>query len=186
HILNHAFMKGLLFMTAGAVEYKTGIRNINNFYGLVKKMPITVGAFTVAAFSMVGFPPFIGFWSKFYLIIGAIQADKWIFAIVMLVSSLLNAAYFLRVLEKKYFEVKEKEKDLHKVIPSSSLVSSPHSTHSSHAKGVCSSNHTLDDIPLTMLIPILILASGIIILFVFINVPLGIVEHIVNLLIGGI
>ncbi|MFQ6071283.1 MAG: hypothetical protein ACE5KT_01090, partial [Methanosarcinales archaeon] len=135
----------------------------------------------VAAFSMVGFPPFIGFWSKYYLILGSIDAKEWTFVAVILLSSLLNAAYFLRVLEKKYFEVKEKDKDLHKVIPSSSLVSSSHSAHSSH-----SSNHTLDDIPLTMLIPILILASGIIILFVFINVPLGIVEHIVNLLIGGI
>ncbi|HID27826.1 MAG TPA: monovalent cation/H+ antiporter subunit D family protein [Methanosarcinales archaeon] len=172
HILNHAFMKGALFLAAGAVEYKTGIRNINNFYGLalIKKMPLTVGAFTVAAFSMVGLPPFIGFWSKYYLILGSIAAQEWTFAIVILVSSLLNAAYFLRVLEKKYFEVKEEDKDLHKVILSPSH----------------SSNHTLDDIPLTMLIPILILASGIIILFVFISVPLGIVEHIVNLLIGGI
>lgn len=103
HILNHAFMKGCLFLAVGAVIYKTGIRNINGFQGLGRRMPYTMAAFSVAALSMVGTPPLCGFFSKWYLALGSIESGKWIFALVILLSSLLNAGYFLRVLEKTWF-----------------------------------------------------------------------------------
>jgi len=67
HIMNHAFMKCALFLVAGAVFYKTDIRNIYQFQGLGKKMPVTTTVFLIAALSMIGVPGTVGFTSKWYL-----------------------------------------------------------------------------------------------------------------------
>ena len=103
HIINHAFMKGCLFLAVGAVIYQTGIRDIRDFQGIGKKMPYTMAAFSIAALSMVGVPPLCGFFSKWFLALGSIESGKWIFAVIILLSSLLNAGYFFRVLEKVWF-----------------------------------------------------------------------------------
>ncbi|MDD5700520.1 MAG: monovalent cation/H+ antiporter subunit D family protein [Dehalococcoidales bacterium] len=102
HILNHAFMKACLFQVAGGIKYRTGFWQIPNLAGLGRKMPWTMGAFTVAAISMVGIPPAAGFFSKWYLVLGSVDANNWVFVAVILISSLLNAVYFFRVLEKVY------------------------------------------------------------------------------------
>ena len=102
HILNHAFMKGCLFQVSGAIRYRTGLWQIPRFAGLGRRMPWTMGAFTVAAISMVGIPPAAGFFSKWYLVLGSVAAHNWIFVAVIVLSSLLNAVYFFRVLEKVY------------------------------------------------------------------------------------
>jgi multicomponent Na+:H+ antiporter subunit D len=64
HVFNHILYKGLLFMTAGVVVYRTGEENLKKLGGLAREMPITAGAFTVAALSIAGFPGFNGFVSK--------------------------------------------------------------------------------------------------------------------------
>jgi multicomponent Na+:H+ antiporter subunit D len=102
HIMNHAFMKGCLFQVSGGIRYRTGMIQIPRFAGLGRHMPWTMGAFTVAAISMVGIPPAAGFFSKWYLVLGSVAADNWVFVVVILLSSLLNAVYFFRVLEKVY------------------------------------------------------------------------------------
>jgi len=102
HVLNHAFMKGCLFQVSGGIRYCTGLWQIPQFRGLGRRMPWTMAAFTVAAISMVGIPPAAGFFSKWYLVLGSVQADNWIFVAVIVLSSLLNAVYFFRVLEKVY------------------------------------------------------------------------------------
>ncbi len=102
HILNHAFMKGCLFQVAGGIRYRSGLWEIPRFAGLGRRMPWTMGAFTVAALSMVGIPPACGFFSKWYLVLGCVDAGNWVFAAVIVASSLLNAVYFFRVLEKVY------------------------------------------------------------------------------------
>ncbi len=102
HILNHAFMKACLFQVAGAIRYRTGLWDIPKMAGLGRKMPWTMVAFTVAAISMVGIPPAAGFFSKWYLVLGSIEAHNWVFVAVILISSLLNAVYFFRILEKIY------------------------------------------------------------------------------------
>lgn len=152
HILNHAFMKGCLFLAVGAIIYKTGIRNIYDFQGLGRKMPYTMMAFSIAALSMVGVPPLCGFFSKWFLALGAIESGnwKWIFALVILLSSLLNAGYFLRILEKAWFG------------------KSPYKE--------------FDEIPKSMLIPTLILAIGCILLGIFVSIPLSFVGSIANTL----
>ena len=104
HILNHALMKGGLFLVVGAVIYKTGITDIDDFKGLGKKMPFSMAAFTIGAFSMVGVPLTAGFVSKWYLALGALQAGKWIMIPVILISSLLTAIYFWRVIDNIYFK----------------------------------------------------------------------------------
>ncbi|MFC1967698.1 complex I subunit 5 family protein [Chloroflexota bacterium] len=102
HILNHAFMKSCLFLVAGSVRHQTGLREIRWFAGLGRRMPWLMACFTVAALSMIGVPPTAGFFSKWYLILGSIDANNWVFVGVVLASSLLNAVYFFRVLEKMY------------------------------------------------------------------------------------
>jgi multicomponent Na+:H+ antiporter subunit D len=95
-------MKGCLFFVAGSIRRQTGSVEISHFAGLGKRMPWTMAAFTVAALSMIGIPPAAGFFSKWYLLLGAIEVGNGWFVGVILVSSLLNAAYFFRVLENVY------------------------------------------------------------------------------------
>jgi multicomponent Na+:H+ antiporter subunit D len=102
HILNHAVMKGCLFQVAGSIRYRTGLYQIPRFAGLGRYMPWTMAAFTIAAVSMVGIPPAAGFFSKWYLVLGSIDSGNWIFVAVILISSLLNAVYFFRILDKIY------------------------------------------------------------------------------------
>ncbi|MFW6321008.1 MAG: Na(+)/H(+) antiporter subunit D [Halohasta sp.] len=71
HVFNHILYKGLLFMTAGVIVYRTGEENLKKLGGLARQMPITAVAFTVAALSIAGFPYFNGFVSKGIIIDGA-------------------------------------------------------------------------------------------------------------------
>jgi multicomponent Na+:H+ antiporter subunit D len=102
HILNHALMKACLFLVGGAIRYRTGRTRIPDFAGLGKTMPWTMAAFVVGALAMVGIPPTAGFFSKWYLLLGALEAGNlWWFGVIM-ISSLLTAIYFFRVVETIY------------------------------------------------------------------------------------
>lgn len=110
HILNHALMKGLLFLVSGSIRFKEGhtlITDFNDSYR--KKYPWTMAAFTTAAVSMVGLPPLAGFFSKWYLALGTIENSSWLLLAVILISSLLNAVYFFRILEKVYMKDPESQ-----------------------------------------------------------------------------
>jgi len=103
HILNHAFMKGALFLVAANLRRTTGRSEIATLdASLRNRLPWSMAAFTVAALSMIGLPPTAGFFSKWYLALGAIDRGNWVFLAVILVSSLLNAVYFFRILERVY------------------------------------------------------------------------------------
>lgn len=102
HILNHAFMKSCLFLVAGGIRHQTGLREIPRFNGLGRHMPLMMAAFSVAALSMIGIPPTGGFFSKWYLVRGGIDANNWVFVAVILASSLLTAVYFFRMIERVY------------------------------------------------------------------------------------
>jgi multicomponent Na+:H+ antiporter subunit D len=96
-------MKAALFLVAGNLHYKLGHSDITRFDDSYRiRFPWTMAAFTVAALSMVGLPPLAGFFSKWYLALGAIENQSWVFLAVILVSSLLNAVYFFRILERVY------------------------------------------------------------------------------------
>jgi multicomponent Na+:H+ antiporter subunit D len=103
HIVNHALAKITLFFCAGAVFVATRKKNISEMKGLGRTMPLTFAAFAVASLSMIGIPPVGGFISKWYLLVGAMDAHQIGIAAVLLVSTILNAAYFAPVVYQAYF-----------------------------------------------------------------------------------
>ena len=103
HILNHALMKGALFMVVGCIVYKTGIEDISGLRGMGRKMPFTMGVFTVAGLSMMGVPLTVGFVSKWYIAIGALSAGMWYLIPVIITGSLLAAVYVWRIIVNIYF-----------------------------------------------------------------------------------
>ena len=123
HVLNHAIMKACLFLISGNLKMKEGHTDISRFdHSFRKKYRWSMASFSVAAISMIGLPPLAGFFSKWYLALGTIQNDNWLFLSVILVSSLLNAVYFFRVLEKVYMKDPEAEApDENEVIPSNEV-----------------------------------------------------------------
>jgi multicomponent Na+:H+ antiporter subunit D len=103
HIANHAFSKITLFFCAGAIYVATHKKNISEMNGLGRVMPFTFGAFAIASLSMIGAPPVAGFVSKWYLLNGAFDAGSVGIIIVLLVSTVLNTAYFAPVVYKAFF-----------------------------------------------------------------------------------
>ncbi|MBI3580845.1 MAG: monovalent cation/H+ antiporter subunit D family protein [Nitrospinae bacterium] len=103
-IVAHAFGKITLFFCAGAIYVGIHKKYISEMAGIGKTMPWTMGAFTVGAFSMIGVPPLAGFAVKWRLLLGSMEAQQIPIALVLLGSTLLNAAYFLPVIKKAYFE----------------------------------------------------------------------------------
>lgn len=152
HIINHAFMKGCLFLVAGAIVYRTGLRRIEDFRNLSVKMPWTSAAFTIAAFSMIGIPPTCGFFSKLYLVLGAIDAGQWGFVGIILLSSVLALAYLVNVIRYMYFP-------------------RPHVPADGEGSETPVSDDSAEPVrheaPLSMLGPMLALAAGIVLLGVF-------------------
>ncbi|RZN40581.1 MAG: monovalent cation/H+ antiporter subunit D family protein [Methanophagales archaeon ANME-1-THS] len=140
HILNHALMKGCLFLVAGAFIYKFNAWNITDLRGLGRKMPWTCGAFVLAAISMIGVPPSVGFVTKVYLIFAFVEAGNFIFMAILLLSALLNLVYFWRVIEILYMRPGGEEGH-----------SEHHAEHAAPGKS--------EEIPLFMLIPVVTLAS---------------------------
>lgn len=112
HIANHAFSKITLFFCAGAIYVATHKKNISEMSGLGRAMPFTFGAFAVAALSMIGAPPVGGFISKWYLLLGAMDAGSLLIIGVLIASTLLNAAYFAPVVYHGFFG-KTTEADAH-------------------------------------------------------------------------
>jgi len=155
HILAHAVMKGCLFMVAGILIYRTGTTAIRQFSGLSKTMPFTCAAFVLAGVSMIGIPPTIGFMSKYYLVLGAVEAGQYLAAAVLLIGSLLAVVYIWRVIEIMYSGSHQEE-----------------------------TLHTGAEAPLSMLVPVLILAASCLFLGIFVDVPLAIIEPAVTLLLG--
>ncbi len=97
HLVNHAVYKSLLFLTSGSIEMSTGTRQLKEMGGLAEKLPLTRITCTIASASIVGVPPFSGFWSKLILIIAAVQAQfYWIAAIIVFVS-LCTLIMYLKV-----------------------------------------------------------------------------------------
>jgi multicomponent Na+:H+ antiporter subunit D len=104
HVTNHAVSKITLFLCAGSIYVSTHKTEISQLSGLAKRMPFTMAAFALASLSLIGIPPASGFISKWYLALGSVErGSMWLLG-VLLVSSLLNAAYLGPVVYKAYFE----------------------------------------------------------------------------------
>ncbi|MFZ0447833.1 MAG: monovalent cation/H+ antiporter subunit D family protein [Desulfatiglandaceae bacterium] len=143
HILNDAIMTLCLFLAVGNISYKIRELDFDHLKGLFRKMPITMAAFVAGGLSAIGVPPTCGFFSKWYLISGAIQAGQYGFMLALLFSSLVNVVLFFRIIEIAYFEPMEPHND------------------TTGLKG------SIIEAPLTMLVPLLIVAVSLVVVGIY-------------------
>ena len=108
HIINHAVMKSALFLAAGALFYRTGWRTLRELEGMGKRMPFTAGALALAGIAIIGIPPAGGFVSEWYICLGAIERQQAVFAVFILGGSLLSTVYYIKIINSLYFKVPEK------------------------------------------------------------------------------
>lgn len=104
HVANQAFAKITMFFVVGAITRTTGKKYVSEIDGIAARMPVSMAAFAIAALSFVGVPLTAGFITKWYLALGALEAEAWWFVLVLVVSSLLNAGYFFPILYRAYFK----------------------------------------------------------------------------------
>jgi len=141
HVAHHAFMKGTLFLCSGIIMHELGTKDVREMDGAGAKIPLTMIAFSIAALGMMGTPVTCGFISKWLLGVGSVEAHRVYFIAVLLISSLLNAVYFLPIVYSAFFKkVTVRELFSHEA-------------------------------PLSMLLPTLICAVLVLILGVFVTVP---------------
>lgn len=103
HVVTHAVMKITLFFGAGAIYVRTHLENVSQLDGIGRQMPITMGAFALAAMGLAGIPPLSGFVSKWYLAQGTLEAGYPVLLGLLLLSGLLNAGYLFPVVTRAFF-----------------------------------------------------------------------------------
>lgn len=145
HIVNDAAMTFCVFFAAGVMLRQVKGERIEDLQGLFRKMPVTMGAFALAGLSIIGVPPTCGFFSKWYLIVGGVEAGHWGFVAALLFSSLVNLVLFFRIFEIAYFE--------------------PFADHHGHgAHGDGSHGAVLQEAPLQVLVPLVASAVMLVVL----------------------
>jgi len=113
HMGSHGFMKITLFFVAGAIFVKTHKENISQLDGIGRQMPLTMGAFAIGAMGIAGTPPICGFISKWYLAMGTLEAKEVVFLFVLLISALLDVAYFFPIIYNSFFKTPKEEVNPH-------------------------------------------------------------------------
>jgi multicomponent Na+:H+ antiporter subunit D len=151
HIVAHAFSKITLFFAAGAIYTAAHKTEVSQLDGIGRRMPWTMAAFSVGALSMIGIPPFAGGFSKLYIVSGAMAQAQWYALAVILISTLLNAGYFLPILHRAYFRPFSPEAAAH-----------PHG-----------------EAPLPMVAAMCLTAAGTLSLFFFPDVPVALARQLV-------
>jgi multicomponent Na+:H+ antiporter subunit D len=144
HIAAHAFSKITLFFAAGSIYTAAHKTEVSQLDGIGRRMPWTMGAFTVGALSLIGIPPGVGVLSKWYMLQGAFAVEQWIAAAVILGSTLLNAAYFMPIVYAAFF--RESAPDAH--------------------------GHSHGEAPLPIVIALTLTAAGTVALFFFSDLPM--------------
>lgn len=104
YLINDAVMQAVLFFVAGAVFHRYGTRELPDLVRLRGEMPWTIGALIVVAMSMVGIPPTGGFFGKWYIILGALEAANYVAVVAVLGATLLTLAYFVKVFTPIFWE----------------------------------------------------------------------------------
>jgi len=102
HILNDMFMMALLFAAWNSINLLIKSSKIADWHGINKRYPLPIFTFILGGLAVIGIPPFCGFFSKWYLLLGLIKANNFIFAAILLVSSLFTAICFFRIIEAVY------------------------------------------------------------------------------------
>jgi len=145
HIAAHALGKITLFFAAGAVYTAAHKTKVSELDGIGRRMPWTMGAFAIGALSMIGLPPAAGFVSKWYMLSGAMAVEHWAAVAVIVMSTLLNAGYFLPIVYRAFFKA-----------PPSSISDAQHG-----------------EAPLPMVVALSLTATGTVALFFWPDVPLA-------------
>jgi multicomponent Na+:H+ antiporter subunit D len=150
------YIMACLFLVAGLVVYRTNGHRIADFKGIFRTMPFTASIFTVGALAVIGVPPTSGFFSKWYLLLGGIEARQWGFVAALLVSTLISVALFFRIFDKGlYIHAQENLPD---------------------DKGSADTSHA-GEAPLSMLLPAFALALAILLVGIYNQV---IVNHVIR------
>lgn len=152
HIAAHAVGKITLFFAAGAIYTAAHKTEVSQLDGIGRRMPWTMGAFAIAALSMIGLPPAAGFISKWYMVSGAMASQQWPAVAVIVLSTLLNAGYFLPIIYRAFF------------------VAPPADAH----------DHPHGEAPLPMVIALTATAAATVLLFFFPDVPLALARQMIN------
>ena len=146
HIANDAVMVACLFMVSGLIAHKKKSHRIADFKAIFRTAPITAFVFTVGALAVIGVPPTCGFFSKWYLLLGGIQAGQWGFVTALLVCTLINIALFFRIFDIGLYD---------------------HTTESGvHGKESSSERSSVGE-PISMLVPAVMLALAIVLIGFF-------------------
>lgn len=104
HLFNHAVTKAALFMVAGSFIFAAGTSSLSKLGGIGRDMPWTTAAFVIAGLSIIGLPLTVGFVSKWYLVLAALELGWWPVALMIMASSLLAIIYIWRVIEIAYLK----------------------------------------------------------------------------------
>ncbi len=152
HIAAHAVGKITLFFAAGAIYTAAHKTEVSQLDGIGRRMPWTMGAFAIAALSMIGLPPAAGFISKWYMVSGAMAGQHWPAVAVIVLSTLLNAGYFLPIVYRAFF------------------VAPPADPH----------GHPHGEAPLLMVIALTATAAATVLLFFFSDVPLALARQMIT------
>ena len=156
HIVMHAFGKITLFFCAGAILVAAHKTQVSQLDGIGRRMPWTLGAFTVGAMSMIGLPPAAGFVSKWYLMLGSLSGEHYFALFVLILVTLLNAAYFVPIVYAAFFRAPKED---------------AHHGHGDHEHG---------EAPLTMVIAIVLTAAMTVGLFFYPDPALELVQQLVG------
>ena len=105
HLVGHSFSKITLFFAVGSIYLATHRTLATELRGIGRRLPWTMAAFTIGALSIIGLPPTVGFVAKYFLFVGAVEAGQWAVLVVLSASTLLSAAYYLRLLRSALFDV---------------------------------------------------------------------------------
>ncbi len=124
HMFNHAVAKGAIFMLLGCVALRIGQPLMAQMAGLAKRMPLTAAGLVVGGLSLIGVPGTVGFVSKWYLVLAAIEKGWWWLAALVLISSMLAAIYVWRLIEICYFREPSPELEAAREAPLSMLIPS--------------------------------------------------------------
>ncbi len=111
-IVSHSLAKGMLFLIVGGMILRVGSRNIEDFVGIGRKMKVSSFFLAIGAFSLMGLPPFFGFWSKLRIILAALEGANTfllISVVIILLMSVVEGAYFFKLLQMMYFGKPQKE-----------------------------------------------------------------------------
>jgi multicomponent Na+:H+ antiporter subunit D len=156
HVLNHALIKSTLFLAAGALIHQTGFRTLHDLRGVGRVMPWTGLALSIGVLAIVGLPPTAGFLGKWYIALGALEAGRPGFAVALLAGALLIFFYYVRILNAFYFRAPVQERML-----------------------------AVREAPLSMLLPVLLLAALCVLGGLFGRWPIDLLAPLVQQLPGG-